>query len=144
EEHRRDIAQRFLVQNKGGAPEECIERQGGVRLPAVHLPEAPLRIMSSRVRRIRFSPRSRPSGLNHSWVVCAPPPIPPAPNAIAGLPMERGIFASVDEQSRCDRIPRCASTARTYCNKAASSGRNAAGRDPISFIRATTRPPVAR
>ena len=31
-------------------------------------------------------PTSRPSGWNHSFGVCAPPPWPPAPMEIAGLP----------------------------------------------------------
>ena len=45
-------------------------------------------------------------------VVWAPPPDPPAPIATAGIPSESGMLASVEEQSRCERMPRCASTAR--------------------------------
>ena len=63
-------------------------------------------------RKMRFSPRSRPSGLYHSFTVCAPPPCPPAPIEMAGMPNERGMLASVDEQSSRDRMPRYPSTAR--------------------------------
>ena len=41
-------------------------------------------------------------------------------------------------------MPRWASTARRYCRMGASSGRAAAGREPISRIRTDTLPPVAR
>src|SRR5262249_25619379 len=100
-----------------------------------------LRINNSSVSRMRLSPRARPSGRTHSWDVWAPPPIPPAPIAIAGIPSERGTLASVEEVSRCERIPRCASTARMYCKIGAVSASAAAGRDPISFSLADTLPP---
>ena len=58
------------------------------------------------VRKMRLSPRSRPSGLYHSLGVWAPPPCPPAPMETAGMPSESGILASVEEQSRCERMPR--------------------------------------
>ncbi len=44
------------------------------------------------------------------------------------------MLASVEEQSRWERMPRCASTARTYCRIGACSGRVAAGREPISLV----------
>ena len=93
---------------------------------------------------MRFSPRSRPSGRNHSCNVCAPPPTPPAPMAMAGVPSDRGILASVEAQSRRDRMPKCASTARIYLRMGASSASAAAGREPISLRREVTWPPEAR
>src|SRR5581483_3453644 len=86
----------------------------------------------SMVSRTRLSPRSRPAGSYHSCSVCAPPPVPPAPMLIASIPIESGMFASVD--ARCTRawLPRCVSTARITCNTRAVTGSSAAGRDPIN------------
>lgn len=57
-------------------------------------------------RSSRLRPRSRPSGLNHSPVVWAPPPEPPAPMEMAGMPRLRGMLASVEAQSELERMPR--------------------------------------
>src|SRR5580658_11063206 len=62
----------------------------------------------------------------------------------AGRHMDSETLASVEAQSRCERMLRCESTARTARKMYASSGRHPPGRDPISLILAVTLPPVAR
>src|SRR5260221_484861 len=99
---------------------------------------------SSSVNTMRFRARSRPSGRNHSLGVWALPPVPPAPIETAGISRESGILASVEAQSRCDRMPRWASTARKYVRMDAPSASRPAGREPISFSLTATFPPVAR
>ena len=39
---------------------------------------------------------SRPVGSYHSCRVWMPPPVPPVPMAMAGMPRERGMLASVE------------------------------------------------
>src|SRR5450432_2386929 len=148
---RRNVGERRLDQYERGTPDHCVGHQRQLGLAAIHFvlspmaaPVSPWRISSSRVSRIRLSPRSRPSGLNHSFEVCAPPPSPPPPIDTAGMPSDSGILASVEEQSRCERMPRWASTARRYCRMAEFSGSAAAGREPISLTFTATLPPVAR
>src|SRR6185369_5917097 len=58
------------------------------------------------VSRIRRSAKSRPSGRYHSAGVCAPPPCPPAPIEAACSPKDKGMLASVEEQSKRLRIPK--------------------------------------
>src|SRR5262249_17287213 len=99
---------------------------------------------SSRVKTMRFRARSRPSGRNHSLGVWALPPVPPAPIETAGISRESGIFASVEAESRWERMPRWASTARRYVRMDAPSASRPAGREPISFSLPATLPPVAR
>src|SRR5215472_8676286 len=57
-------------------------------------PETPSNVSSTRCK-----PTSRPAGSYHSSSECAPPPLPPAPIAIASIPSDSGMFASVDERS---------------------------------------------
>src|SRR6185437_8856711 len=114
EEDGRDGAEGVLDQDKRRAPDKGVAGQCQVRrVAAVHLPLPP-RMSRRRVRRMRLRPRSRPSVRYHSAVVCAPPPMPPAPMAMAGMPSESGMLASVEEQSRCERMPRWESTERIY------------------------------
>src|SRR5262249_22569939 len=99
-----DARQRVLHQDEGASPDQRNGYQREVGARAAHFPFPGGRISgsrnsNSRVSRIRFRPRSRPSGLYHSCVVWAPPPCPPAPIAIAGIPSDSGMLASVDEQS---------------------------------------------
>src|SRR5690242_7864944 len=54
------------------------------------------------VNNARFRPASRPVALYHSCKECAPPPIPPAPMEMASMPIESGMFASVEERSKRD------------------------------------------
>src|SRR6266850_4742338 len=61
------------------------------------IPEIP-----STVRSARFKPNSRPAESYHSCNEWAPPPLPPAPIAMASTPRDNGIFASVDERSTRD------------------------------------------
>src|ERR1039458_7294810 len=63
---------------------------------------------------MRFKPRSRPSGLNHSWVVCAPPPWPPAPIEMAGMPSGKGMLGSVGGEARGEGVPRGGLTPRVW------------------------------
>src|SRR5579863_5079602 len=60
----------------------------------------------SNVSRTRCIPTSRPVESYHSWSECAPPELPPAPRAIAGIPKESGILASVEDRSMRARLPR--------------------------------------
>ena len=53
-------------------------------------------VVSRRVRRMRRRAVSRPVGSYHSCRVWMPPPMPPVPMAIAGMPRERGMLASVE------------------------------------------------
>ena len=59
-------------------------------------------------------------------------------------PIDNGMLASVDAQSRWERMPRCASTARMYRRIGAPSASLPPGREPTSFSLADTRPPVDR
>src|ERR1017187_9674774 len=118
---RRYIAQGLLDQYKCGPPDDGVDDQRGFGA-ALGPESAPLqcevavnwgsRSNRHRVSIMRFKPRSRPSGLNHSCVVCAPPPWPPAPIEMAGMPSDMGMLASVEAQSRWERMPRWLSTAR--------------------------------
>ena len=84
EQHGRDAGQRGLDQHEGGAPDHACSEPAPPRPRAAGSPAAPRgrdaapRIRSSSRRKMRFRPRSRPSGRNHSCVVWAPPPTPPA------------------------------------------------------------------
>src|SRR5262249_50872420 len=133
--NRGSILEGRLHQDECRSPYEGVAGKRGVRAPGTRrLPGADLAwqkdpvalrrhaavrpVSGSRskrlsVKKIRLSPRSRPSGLYHSFSVRAPPPCPPAPIETAGIPSASGMFASVEEQSRRERIPRYASTART-------------------------------
>ena len=55
---------------------------------------------------------SRPVGSYHSCNVWIPPPAPPVPIAIAGIPLERGMLASVEPRRGSVRRARWRSTAR--------------------------------
>src|SRR3981189_1896356 len=70
---------------------------------------SPLPASASIVSRMRFSPRSLPLQSNHSCNVCAPPPEPPPPIALASRPSESGMLASVDARCTCAVLPSCAS-----------------------------------
>ena len=70
----------------------------------------------------RFSPSSRPVGSYHSASVCEPLPFPPPPMAMAGIPCESGMFASVELRSSRERVPRKRSTLRTISRSGESSG----------------------
>src|SRR6266702_4296959 len=70
------------------------------------------------VRSVRFKPASRPAESYHSCKECAPPPLPPAPMERASMPIESGMFASVEDRSMRDTLPTNSSAARS----AASSG----------------------
>src|SRR5579872_6055631 len=70
-----------------------------VSLASVFLAEAAdhyLRANARAISKIRVRPKDRPAGSNHSCKVCAPPPLPPAPIAIASRPIAIGMFASVE------------------------------------------------
>jgi len=84
---------------------------------------------------MRLRPRSRPSGRNHSSVVVNASAHSTAADGDGRIPSDMGMLASVDEQSRCERMPRCASTARTYWRIGALSGRPppAAPQSPLAW-----------
>ena len=71
---------------------------------------------------MRLSPRSLPLQSNHSCNVCAPPPDPPPPIAMASRPSDSGIFASVEARCTCAVFPSCESTARTTLSRRESAG----------------------
>ena len=56
------------------------------------------------------------------------------------MPSDKGILASVEEQSRWLRIPKGASTARIDSRRGASAASPPPGREPISLIFVATRP----
>src|SRR5579864_302482 len=59
-------------------------------------PDGAIPASARTISNILFSASSLPVISNHSCNVCAPPPIPPAPMAIASRPSESGMFASVE------------------------------------------------
>src|SRR5436190_18532915 len=123
----RSVVEGALDHDESGAPDQGVEYQRQVGAPDEGISDFGCRISggirgahdysrsnSASVKTIRFRARSRPSGRNHSLGVWALPPVPPAPMETAGMSRERGILASVEAQSRWERMPRWASTARTY------------------------------
>src|ERR1019366_8848577 len=84
--------------------------------------------VSRRVRRMRRRAALRPVGSYHSWRVWVPPPRPPAPMAIAGIPSERGMLASVEPRLGSVRRFRWRSTARRVLRRGESPGRVPPGR----------------
>ena len=56
---------------------------------------------------------------------------PPPPKATAGIPNERGTFASVELRSRLERLPRKRSASRMACTSGESSETEPAGRVPM-------------
>ncbi len=77
-------------------------------------------------------PNSLPVVSNHSCRVCAPPPAPPAPMAMASRPSEIGMLASVDARCTFAVLPRCASTARAICRILALGCSSPPGRLPMT------------
>src|SRR6185437_3134036 len=94
----------------------------------------PVRVSSD--KRILFSPNSLPLQSNHSCKVCAPPPEPPPPIAIASLPKDNGTLASVEARWTCDPLPKCASTARITWRIRALASNSPAGRFPMAMTSA--------
>src|SRR5579872_6400439 len=93
---------------------------------------SPTPASASMVSKIRFSPSSRPLESNHSCNVCAPPPDPPPPIAMASLPMESGMLASVEARCTWAALFKCESTARTIWRILAPACNSPAGRLPIT------------
>ena len=79
-------------------------------------------------------PTSRPEGSYHSCSVCAPPEVPPAPTAIAGMPNESGILASVEDRSMRARLPRYSSAACTAARSGELSANSPPGLSPSTFV----------
>src|SRR5580704_5063364 len=82
------------------------------------------------IRKRRLRPASRPVASYHSAAVCEPPPFPPPPIETAGMPSERGIFASVELLSSRERLPRKVSTLRMVSSRGELSGSLPEGRTP--------------
>src|SRR5580704_6735345 len=82
------------------------------------------------IRKRRLRPASRPVASYHSAAVCEPPPFPPPPIETAGMPSERGIFASVELLSSRERLPRKVSTLRIVSSRVELSGSLPEGRTP--------------
>src|SRR6266404_7289583 len=93
------------------------------------IPEIP-----STARSARLKPSSRPAESYHSCNEWAPPPLPPAPIAMASMPRDNGIFASVEERSTRDWLPTNSSAA---CS-AASSGESGFSSPPGRLPRSST------
>ena len=91
-QHRRDVVERLFHNHEGGAPDEGHQRDGQVRGQVPSLPGhrqaacAASAASSDSTSSARRRPSSRFSFENHSALVCAPPPCPPAPMLSAGNP----------------------------------------------------------
>src|SRR6266567_276159 len=85
-----------------------------------------------RVRSVRFKPASRPAESYHSCKECAPPPLPPAPMERASMPIESGMFASVEERSMRDTLPTNSSAALSAASSGESEASSPPGRLPSS------------
>src|SRR5208282_448695 len=107
-------------------------------LPLPHLFSTPLTPIT--VSNTLCNPISRPAGSYHSSNECAPPPFPPAPIAIASIPCDNGIFASVLERSIRDSFPTAASAARNAASNAESPANSPPGRLPINSTVHSTLP----
>src|SRR6266852_924028 len=90
-------------------------------------PEIPKMVSSA-----RFKPASRPAESYHSCKECAPPPLPPAPMERASMPIESGMFASVEERSIRDTLPTNSSAARSAASSGESEASSPPGRLPSS------------
>src|SRR5882724_4186415 len=93
-----------------------------------------------RVRSTRFRPTSLLVGSYHSWREWAPPPLPPAPMAMASMPAARGMLASVEERSVRDWLPTASSAARRAKMSGESGRSSPPGRVPRSSTLKFRRP----
>src|SRR6516164_8350273 len=107
-----DFARIAFLRKRGAStnqPESCHARPKAHAKTLPH-PQCPFSCASpetpSSVSSTRCKPTSRPAGSYHSSSECAPPPLPPAPMAIASIPSDSGIFASVEERSILDWLLR--------------------------------------